>query len=144
VEAAVPTTLTDGSSIQISLREADFTTASRVAAAIRRQMPGVGAQAVDASTVTVLVPTAKAEDIISFIAQVETVRVTPDVQAKIVINERTGTVVMGGNVRLAPGSVAQGSISIKVVNTPIVIPAPPNSINAPPPLVVPLKDVQIT
>ena len=144
VEAAVPTTLTDGSSIQISLREADFTTASRVAAAIRRQMPGVGAQAMDASTVSVVVPTAKAEDIISFIAQVETVRVTPDVQAKIVINERTGTVVMGGNVRLAPGSVAQGSISIKVVNTPIVIPAPPNSINAPPPLVVPQKEVQVT
>lgn len=144
VEAEVPTTLTDGSSIQITLREADFTTSSRVAAAIRRQMPGVSAQAMDASTVSVLVPSAKAEDIISFIAQVETVRVTPDVQAKIIINERTGTVVMGGNVRLAPGSVAQGSISIKVVNTPLVVAAPPNSINAPPPVVVPLKDVQVS
>ena len=144
VETEVPTTLTDGSSIQITLREADFTTASRVAAAIRRQIPGVAAQAMDASTVAIAIPSAKAEDVISFIAQVETVRVTPDAQAKIVINERTGTVVMGGNVRLAAGSIAQGSISIKVVNTPLVVPAPPNSINAPPPVVVPLKDVQVT
>ena len=84
-----------------------------MAAAIRRQIPGVGAQAMDASTISVAVPSAKAEDVISFIAQVETVRVTPDAQAKIVVNERTGTVVMGGNVRLAAGSIAQGSSASK-------------------------------
>jgi flagellar P-ring protein precursor FlgI len=143
VEKEVPTTLTDGSSIQITLREPDFTTASRMADAIRRQMPGTSALAMDAATVSVSLPSGRAEDTIGFLAQVETVRLTPDVQAKIVVNERTGTVVMGGNVRLAPGSIAHGAINIRVINTPIVVPAPPNSINAPPPLVVPLKDVEI-
>ncbi len=143
VEQEVPTTLTDGSTIQITLREPDFTTASRMAAAIRRQMPGTSALAMDAATVSVGLPAGRAEDTISFLAQVETVRLTPDVQAKIVVNERTGTVVMGGNVRLAPGSIAHGAINIRVINTPIVIPAPPNSINAPPPVVVPQKEVQV-
>ncbi len=143
VEREVPTTLTDGGTIQVTLREPDFTTASRMAAAIRRQMPGVNALAMDAATVSVSTPQSQAGDIIGFLAQVETVRLTPDVQAKIVVNERTGTVVMGGNVRLAPGSVAHGAINIRVVNTPIVIPAPPNSINAPPPVVVPQKDVAV-
>ena len=143
VEKEVPTTLTDGSTIQITLREPDFTTASRMAEAIRRQMPGTGALAMDAATVSVSLPPGRAEDTIGFLAQVETVRLTPDVQAKIVVNERTGTVVMGGNVRLAPGSIAHGAINIRVINTPIVIPAPLNSINAPPPVVVPQKDVQV-
>ena len=113
IENEAPATLTDGGTIQITLREPDFTTANRAAAAIRRQMPGVGAQALDAATITIAVPSAKADDLISFIAQVEAVRVTPDAQAKIVVNERTGTVVMGGNVRLAPGSIAHGAINIK-------------------------------
>ena len=143
VEKEVPTTLTDGSTIQITLREPDFTTANRMAAAIRRQMPGTNALAMDAATVSVGLPAGRASDTIGFLAQVETVRLTPDVQAKIVVNERTGTVVMGGNVRLAPGSIAHGAINIRVINTPIVIPAPPNSINAPPPVVVPQKEVQV-
>ena len=125
VEKEVPTTLTDGSTIQITLREPDFTTASRMAAAIRRQMPGTNALAMDAATVSVGLPAGRASDTISFLAQVETVRLTPDVQAKIVVNERTGTVVMGGNVRLAPGSIAHGAINIRVINTPIVIPPRP-------------------
>lgn len=143
VEREVPTTLTDGGTMQITLREPDFTTASRMADAIRRQMPGVNALAMDAATVSVSLPANRQGDTIGFLAQVETVRLTPDVQAKIVVNERTGTVVMGGNVRLAPGSIAHGAINIRVINTPKVVPSPPNSINPPPPLVVPQKDVEV-
>ena len=143
IESEAPVTLTDGNTIQITLRDPDFTTASRAAAAIRRQMPGVDALALDQATIGVTIPPNRAGDLVNFLAQVETVRVTPDAQAKIVVNERTGTVVMGGNVRLAPGSVAHGAISIRVINTPIVVPAPPNSINAPPPVVVPQQEVQV-
>ena len=142
VEQEVPATLTDGSTMQITLREPDFTTANRAAAAIRRQL-GVNAIALDAATVSVSIPANAVDDAIAFISRVETVRVTPDTQARIVINERTGTVVMGGSVKLAPGAVAHGAINIQVTNTPVVVPAPPNSINAPPPVVVPFKQTDV-
>jgi flagellar P-ring protein precursor FlgI len=142
VEQEVPTTLTDGGTVQITLREPDFTTASRIAAAIRRQLPGVTARAMDAATVSVGVPNGQTDDLINFISLIETVNVTPDAQARIVVNERTGTVVMGGNVRLAPGAIAHGAINIKVENTPVVVPAPPFSKNTQP-LVVPFKETSV-
>lgn len=143
VEQEVPATLTDGNTMQITLREPDFTTANRAAAAIRRQM-GVNAIALDAATVSIAIPANAVDDAIAFISRVEAVRVTPDSQARIVINERTGTVVMGGSVKLAPGAVAHGAINIQVTNTPVVVPAPSNSINAPPPVVVPLKQTDVS
>ena len=125
-------TLSDGRNIQITLRDPDFTTASRIATAISQTLHGVGAQANDAATVTIGIPQDEAGDLIRFIARIETVSVTPDVQARIVVNERTGTVVMGGNVRLAAGAVAHGAISIKIENTPVVVPAAPYSRNSKP------------
>jgi flagellar P-ring protein precursor FlgI len=128
VEQDVPTTmLTASNTIQLALRDPDFTTASRIATAIRSELGGVSAHAVDAASVTVVVPADDSADLIGFISRVETVSVTPDVAARIVVNERTGTVVMGGNVRLAPGAVAHGAISIKIENTPVVVPAAPFS-----------------
>ena len=143
VEQEVPTTLSDGSTIQITLRDPDFTTASRIASAIRRQLPGIGALAQDAATVAIGVPTDQKDDLIGFIAKVETVSVTPDVQARIIVNERTGTVVMGGNVRLAAGAIAHGAISIKITNNPVIVPSAPFTKNEPT-VVVPLKDTTVT
>ncbi len=127
VEQEVPVTLMEGGAIQITLHEPDITTASRVAAGIRQQLPSVRARAMDAATVSVAVPQAQADDLISFLATIETVTVTPDVQARIVFNERTGTVVMGGNVRLGAGAIAHGAINIKIDNTPVVVPGAPFS-----------------
>ncbi|HLK57572.1 MAG TPA: flagellar basal body P-ring protein FlgI [Chthonomonadaceae bacterium] len=141
VEQEVPTTLTDGKTVQITLRDPDFTTASRAAEAIRKQLPGVSAHAQDAATIAVSLPTGTAEDIIGFLARVETVSLTPDVPARIVVNERTGTVVMGGNVRLSPGAIAHGGISVKIENTPVVVPPAPFNNN--PGIVVPLKDTSV-
>jgi flagellar P-ring protein precursor FlgI len=125
VEQDVPTTLLTGAdTIQLALRDPDFTTASRIATAIRSEIRGVAARAIDAASVSIVVPSDETGDLIAFISRVETVSVTPDVAARIVVNERTGTVVMGGNVRLAPGAVAHGAISIKIENTPVVVPAP--------------------
>ncbi len=140
VEQAVPTTLLENNMVQVTLHEADFTTASRVAEALRKAQ--ISAQAMDASTVAVSVPPDQTNDLISFISRIESVSVTPDVQARIVINERTGTVVMGGAVRLAPGSVFHGAINIRVENTPVVIPAAPFNPN--PGQVVPLQDTKVT
>lgn len=140
VEQEVPTTLTDGKFIQITTREADFTTASRIAEAIKKA--GYTSRAMDAMTVSVKLPDDFGGDLIGFIAKVESLSMTPDSPARIVINERTGTVVMGGNVRLAPGAVAHGAISVRIDNNPVVIaPAP---FNPNPGEVVPLQDTKVT
>lgn len=143
VEAEVPTTLADGDTIQVTLHDPDFTTASRIASAIRRQLPEIRARALDAATVAITVPAGQADDLIGFLARVENVTVTPDSTAKIVVNERTGTVVIGGNVRLMRGAVANGSISIKIENNPVVVPAAPFT-KGTQPLVVPQKDTTVT
>ncbi len=144
VEQSVPMPLSsNGDSIELTLQSPDFTTASRVASAIGMQLPGVSAMAEDGATIAVSIPSAYRNNLIPFIASLESVMVTPDVKARIVIDERTGTVVIGGNVRLGAGAVAHGDINITVTNTPVVVPAPPMSVNAPPPLVVPQKSTKV-
>lgn len=143
VEQEVPSTLTDGSTTSLTLRDADFTTASRIADAIRREMPETGARATDAGTVSLTVPAEQTDNLVAFLAKVENIAVTPDNPAKIVVNERTGTIVMSGDVHLAAGVIAHGNISIRVENDPIVVPSPPFSRNAPPPLVVPQKTTKV-
>ncbi len=140
VEQEVPTTLTDGKLIQITTREPDFTTASRIADAIHKA--GYVAQALDASTISIGLPDDFKGNLIGFIAKIETLSITPDSPARIVINERTGTVVMGGNVRLAAGAVAHGSISIRIDNNPVII--QPAQFNPNPGVVVPLQDTKVT
>ena len=140
VEQEVPTTLTDGKLIQITTREPDFTTASRIAEAIHKA--GYVAQAMDASTISIGLPDEFKGNLIGFIAKIETLSITPDSPARIVINERTGTVVMGGNVRLSPGAVAHGAISVRIENNPVIIqPAP---FNPNPGVVIPLQDTKVT
>ncbi len=124
VEEEVPTTLTeDGHKVQLTLREPDFTTASRVADALGKY--GYEAFAADAASITVMVPPRDQGRIPAFISGLEAVPVTPDTQARIVINERTGTIVVGGNVRLSPGAVSHGAISIRIENTPVILPPVP-------------------
>jgi flagellar P-ring protein precursor FlgI len=143
VEREVPVTLSDGSLTQLTLREPDFTTANRVAEAIRKQLPGVDAQAQDAATVSVQIPADQSGNLIRFLSRVENVSVTPDTQARIIINERTGTVVISGDVRLAPGAIDHGAINVRIENNPIVVPSPSFTKNPPPPLVVPQKDTKV-
>lgn len=138
VEQDVPVTIMENGRVQITLHEPDFTTATRIAAAIRAEMRGVQAQASDPGAVTVLVPPEQASDLVPFLAQLEVLSVTPDALAKIVINERTGTVAVGGNVRLLPGAVTQGAISVRIENTPVVV--PPAPFNPNPGQVVPLQN----
>lgn len=141
VEQEVPTTLMEGNSVRLTLRDPDFTTARRVAEALREQIRESAARPQDAGTVAVSVPAGEAADLIGYIARIESVRVTPDTQARIIVNERTGTIVIGGSVRLGPGVIAHGAISVRIENTPLAIPAPPFS-RGTPPVVVPFKDTR--
>jgi flagellar P-ring protein precursor FlgI len=143
VEKDVTTTLTDGATTSLTLRQSDFTTASRMADAIRKEIPATGARAVDGGTVTLMIPPDQSGNLIAFLARVENVTVTPDNPARIVVNERTGTIVMSGDVHLAPGVIAHGNINVKVENTPIVVPSPSFTKNPTAPLVVPQKSTTV-
>lgn len=112
VEREIKTTLTapDGS-IKINLNTPDFENASRVAEAINTRL-GVGtAVAEDAASIRVR---PSGTDVVRLIAQIEDIRVQPSMPAKVVLNERTGTVVIGGAVRIAPVAVSHGSLTVEI------------------------------
>ncbi|MBN3033609.1 MAG: flagellar basal body P-ring protein FlgI [Candidatus Saganbacteria bacterium] len=108
VEKEVPVTLEGKGGITIVLNEPDFTTASRVAAAISNA--GFSATPQDAATVTVAIE----GELVPMIARIENLAVSPDTVAKIVINERTGTVVIGENVVIAPVAVSYSGIDVAI------------------------------
>ncbi|MFA4843788.1 MAG: flagellar basal body P-ring protein FlgI [Candidatus Margulisiibacteriota bacterium] len=111
VEKEVPVTLVGKGGVTIVLNSADFTTANRVVAAVKRA--GLDATATDGGTI--VVPYA-GEDTVALISRLENLTVTPDTIAKIVINERTGTIVIGENVSIAPVAVTYGGIDVYISN----------------------------
>jgi flagellar P-ring protein precursor FlgI len=115
VEAGAPAeALAPGEPLTFVLSEPDYTTASRVAAAINAQVGPGTARARDASGIDIAVPQAQRERLVPYIARLENVRVQPDRRAKVVINERTGTVVAGGDVAIAPVAISHGDLRISV------------------------------
>lgn len=105
---------------KIALRNPDFTTAQRIAAAINRSL-GVGAaRALDPGTVNLVVPANRQGDVVGLMTQIEQLRVTPDQVARVVIDERSGVIVMGENVRISTVAIAQGNLTIRITETPQV------------------------
>lgn len=98
------------------LSDPDFTTASRMAAAINAQFGTELARARDAEGVEISVPPAQRERLVAFIARIEAVAMAPDRRARVVINERTGTVVSGGDVRISPVAISQGDLKVSIVS----------------------------
>lgn len=99
--------------LSLLLRAPDFTTASRIADAINAVFAGV-AEAVDASCIKVLVPEEERKNIIGFVAKIEAINVVPDSAAKVVINERTATIVMGENLRVDEVVVTHKNLTLMV------------------------------
>lgn len=111
--------------VNFILSEADYTTASRVADAVNAQFGVRIAHARDAAGVEVKVPAAQQEDMVAFLSRLENVKVDPDRRAKVVVNERTGTVVAGGDVRISKVAISHGDLKISIatqnsVSQPIV------------------------
>jgi flagellar P-ring protein precursor FlgI len=100
--------------IELALHNPDFTTASRMVSVINEAFPQPLAQTPDAGTIAILVPDEFLGKIVDLVTKVENLEVKPDVVAKVVINERTGTVVMGENVRISTIAIAHGSLSIEI------------------------------
>ncbi|HZY61051.1 MAG TPA: flagellar basal body P-ring protein FlgI [Edaphobacter sp.] len=113
VERSVPLDLTKMRTLSLLLNDADFRTAEQMAAAINKDVARPMAHAVDSRRITLAVN--PGEDIPALLAQVESVEVATYPRAKVVVNERTGTVVIGGDVRLQPVSILHGGLSVNVV-----------------------------
>lgn len=114
VENEIDFTFSDMQNIKFSLYSPDFGTAIAVADAINDHIPGNTANALDAATIEVTVPSYRQSDLVEFVAEVEGLEVKPDYKAKIVINESTGTVVIGDKVHIRPVAIAQGNLIVNV------------------------------
>jgi flagellar P-ring protein precursor FlgI len=114
IERAAPLGLGgDPGTLDVVLYQPDFTTAERVAESLNRSIPGVSAVAQDAGKIAVRFPGPPAS-LVRAIAQIESVSVVPDQVARVVVNERTGSVVAGGDVRIGAVSITQGDLRIEV------------------------------
>jgi flagellar P-ring protein precursor FlgI len=111
--------------LELMLKTPDFTTANKAIKEINASLGGNYAHATDAGTVKLDVPPGYGDRIIELITQVENLQIQPDVPAKIIINERTGTIVIGENVRISPVAIAHGSLTVQITEQPAVSqPAP--------------------
>lgn len=114
VEREFMPTIGAGGKLTLSLARADFTTASRVADEVNRHLKGFFATPTDVASVEVLVPPAYSGRLVEFVAELEGIKVDEDQKAVVVLNERTGTVVMGADVVIAPVAIAHGDLSIRI------------------------------
>src|SRR6187431_2148989 len=106
--------------LRMALRNPDFTTAKRIASAVNDFIGQSTAEPIDQSTVVITVPPKSTANIVSFLTEIEQLQVEPDLPARIVIDERSGVVVIGRDVRVSTVAVAQGNLTVTVSETPEV------------------------
>jgi len=113
VEQEAPTSFATKPEVLLLLRNPDFTTASRIEGIINNTFGQDAAKARDAATVAVRMPTGGADARVNFLSRVESLEVSPDAPARVVYNERTGTIVMGANVRISTAIITHGNLIVK-------------------------------
>jgi flagellar P-ring protein precursor FlgI len=113
VERAVDTKLPAGP-MTLALRRPDLTTASRIAAAANAKLGSGVAKALDAAGVELTPPDARKDDLVAFLSEVEALEVEADIRARVVVSERTGTLVAGEGVRIRPVAIAHGGLQVSV------------------------------
>ena len=114
VERAIPFEFNQQDQLTLNMRMADFSTAQQIAERLNEAMGGPFANAQDASSVVVNVPPQYRSNLVPLMASVENLEVSPDVPAKVVVDEKTGTVVLGRDVRISQAAVAHGNLQIVV------------------------------
>jgi len=120
VERAVPTPFNERDHLVLNLHRPDFTTASRVVAAIEEAIGEGAARALDGSSIEVSAPRDSAQRV-AFMSMIENLSLDPGAAAaRIIVNSRTGTVVIGQNVAVSPAAVSHGSLTVTISNNPIV------------------------
>ncbi len=142
IEKEVSFKLADAASLRLSLRNPDFTTAKRVAQAINRFIGEPAASASDPATVHLVRPANYAGNIVALLTEIEQLKVEPDLPAKVVIDEQSGVIVMGRDVRISTVAIAQGNLTIRVTETPQVSQPQPFSMQGET-VVVPRTDIEV-
>ncbi len=120
IEREIEFTLNRLSQLRMALRNPDFTTAKRIAAAINDYIGAPTAEPLDPATVGITVPPQYRGNVVSLLTEVEQLQVEPDLGAKIVIDERSGIIVMGRDVRVSMVAVAQGNLTVTISESPEV------------------------
>ncbi|HVZ10499.1 flagellar basal body P-ring protein FlgI [Rhodopila sp.] len=137
VEREIRFSFADQSALRLSLRNPDLTTAHRIAAVVNRSFAGTAA-VLDPRTISV---NFGGRDPLDMMERIGEMRVQPDTSAKVVVDEASGTIVMGANVRISTVAIAQGNLTVRVTETPEV--SQPNPFAGGRTTVVPRTDIQI-
>lgn len=120
VETAVATQFGDSTKISLVLEKPDFTTSKHIVDAINKALGETLAECIDANMVTVKVPPSQKKTLVGFISILESLEVEVDSPARVVINERTGTVVIGSNVTISAVAISHGGLNIDIESAPVI------------------------
>jgi flagellar P-ring protein precursor FlgI len=127
IEREIDFALNRMSQVRLALRNADFTTAKRIAAAINDYLGTPTAEPLDPSTVELTVPAQYKGNVVALLTEIEQLQIEPDLPAKIIIDERSGIIVMGRDVRVSTVAVAQGNLTVTISESPQV--SQPNALS---------------
>jgi flagellar P-ring protein precursor FlgI len=120
VEKEIKSNFNNKDEIILALKKTDFTTASRITKAINNDMKDEVATMVDGRTVRIQIPKFYMNNASDLVTKIESIEVAPDTEAKVIIDERTGTVVMGENVKISSVAVAHGALFVQIKEEPVV------------------------
>ncbi|QFT58385.1 Flagellar P-ring protein precursor [Sulfitobacter sp. THAF37] len=121
VEKEIAFQLGSLSELRLALREADFTTAARIEQAINRNFGRQVAVMLDSGTVQLDVPATQMRSVAHALGRIENIEVEPERKARVVVDQRSGTIVMGEDVRISRVAVSQGNLTLRIQETPIVV-----------------------
>jgi flagellar P-ring protein precursor FlgI len=141
VEREIEFTLNRMTTVRLALRNPDLTTAKRIAGAINDFMGAPVAELVDRATVSITVPPKYKGNIVALLTEIEPIVIEPDQPAKVVIDERSGIIVMGRDVRVSTVAVAQGNLTVTITEQPQV--SQPNPFSRGQTKVVPRTSIQV-
>ncbi|MEA3362575.1 MAG: flagellar basal body P-ring protein FlgI [Thermodesulfobacteriota bacterium] len=141
VEREVPFVFGEKRELNYRLKDSDFTTVSRMSKAVNKHFGGSPARSLDAGQMQVTVPEAYQDRVVEFVAELEHLKVIPDTLARIVVNEKTGTIVMGEGVRISTIAVSHGNLSLVISEKSNV--SQPNAFSEGETVVTPETDVRV-
>ena len=141
VERELKFALDEVTAVRMALRNPDFTTANRIADAVAARLGGSAVHVLDSTTVDVRIPPRYTGAVARLIGDIEQLTVRPDGIARVVVDERSGTVVIGDDVRISRVAITQGNLTVRVVETPQV--SQPQPFSDGQTVVVPRTDVQV-
>jgi len=141
IEREIPHRLSQNGKLTYNVKDADFTTITRITQAINDAFDAAEANPIDGSSFEVNIPERFEQNKVAFISNLEQLQVTPDSKAKVVVNERTGTIVMGQNVRISKVAVSHGNLRLTIRESPQV--SQPNALSGGETREVPRTDMRV-